>query len=327
VSADTSKYPVVFCEGKYKTIEDFRKLLENSYKSYRNITGYQLSLDRPRLNFVSDHIFGFTTYDDEVSAEFAVTAIEVAMAITHGTTFDYIGKLDQPSQRYYQYLLMQRYYQYLLMVNLPFFKERIEWGTSIRGARWSPGYKWDQNIDSPVPRKYHTLESCGLWDGEKQILRLKFTKEEWTTFILGIFKFVKDEFMDTKLFSVEEILEDIKKSKGHHLTPKDIGCSTSVFLRKYSEYMPGSFDGLEQELEMIKAFLDDHSYHLPDPDVVPVDNPDRFWIYNYDASTGKSRFLSSCDLLEDVRNSIPDHEDVLYEIYVLDTEQRQIKKI
>lgn len=115
-----------------------------------------------RLEFLGDNIFNFTTYDSEMSELFASKALEVCAAISDGKTFNYI---ETPENHQW----------YLIMVNMPFFSEKIEWGTSVRGAWW---------IHNEI-----TLETCGLDDGEKQVLDPTFTREEWIEFVAALIRF------------------------------------------------------------------------------------------------------------------------------------------
>ena len=139
---------------------DYLKLLEHSYAM---AAGDECPPDS-RLEFLGEQIFGFTTYDGEMSAMFAGKAIEVCDAINKGATFDFIKDPE-------------RYRWFLLMCNMPFFAGRLNWGTSIRGA-W-----WDTN----------KLESCGLYEGEEQLLELHFTREEWAEFAKALVVFVQGE--------------------------------------------------------------------------------------------------------------------------------------
>lgn len=122
---------------------------------------------KSRLEFLSGSVFDFTTYDSEMDEFFAWTALEVCAAITDKTTFAYI---QDP----------ERHRWYLAMCNMPFFSNRIEWGTSIRGA-W-----WDCYNMPP-------LESCGLWDGDKQVLKLEFSRDQWPAFMSAVQKFARRE--------------------------------------------------------------------------------------------------------------------------------------
>ncbi len=118
-----------------------------------------------RLEFLSRNVFDFTTYDFQMDELFAKKAIECCEAITNGTTFEYIE--DSENHKWF-----------LLMCNMPFFYEKIEWGTSIRGA-W-----WDQKIE---------LKSYGIWVNEEQCFTLTFTKDEWRLFICAITCFIQKD--------------------------------------------------------------------------------------------------------------------------------------
>jgi hypothetical protein len=140
---------------------NYLELLKNSYEVERHID--ECPPDS-RLEYLGDHIFGFTTYDGAMSALFAQRAIEVSGAISARATFDYIK--DE-----------ENYQWFLLMCNLPFFSTKIEWGCSIRGA-W-----WDNTI---------TFRSLGLWDGDNQIVNeMTFTNSDWELFMSAVSEFSK----------------------------------------------------------------------------------------------------------------------------------------
>jgi len=141
---------------------NYLETLNNSFKFTRE------NLPCPpdsHLEYLSDYIFDFTTYDDEMSELFAKKAIEVCNAISNKTTFDYIKDPEQ-------------YKWYLIMCNMPFFEDKLTWGTSIRGA-W-----WEQEIK---------FVSYGLWNGNTQLNEpIKFTHGEWIEFILAVIEFGKE---------------------------------------------------------------------------------------------------------------------------------------
>lgn len=135
---------------------DYRAMLKDGYR--------QSSYSEPltQLEYLGEYIFDFTTYEGEYSQLFAKKALEVCKAISDRQTFEYIV---QPENRLW----------YLLMVNMPFFADRIEWGTSIRGAWW---------------RHQIELDSCGLWIGDNQIAgTLNFDQGEWHKFIDAVIEF------------------------------------------------------------------------------------------------------------------------------------------
>ena len=84
----------------------------------------------------------------------------------------------------FAYILDERAYMwFIIMCNMDFFSERIEWGTSIRGAWWDI-----------YGKKEFEIKSCGLYEGEEQILEpLKFNKDQWGLFIKAMQEFVKCE--------------------------------------------------------------------------------------------------------------------------------------
>lgn len=115
--------------------------------------------------FLSESIFDFTTYDGDMDDLFGRKAVEVCRAISERKTFDYIA--DQAN-----------YQWYLLMCNMPFFSKRLNWGGSIRGAWW--------DVSKP---NLQELQSCGLWQGDEQVLSLKFDTESWGQFIQAVCEF------------------------------------------------------------------------------------------------------------------------------------------
>lgn len=99
------------------------KLLDAEYEQWRTYTG--CSTDK--AVFLSDVVFEFTTYDDDISREWVVDMIAVIECICQKKTFEFI---ENPLQ----------YRKYLMMVNMPFLADKLEWGGSIRGA-WIDNYK------------------------------------------------------------------------------------------------------------------------------------------------------------------------------------------
>lgn len=82
-----------------------------------------LSIDdqMTRAEFLGSWIFDFTTYDGYYDVLFARNMLDVLNAIRDKKTFQYI--LDKDN-----------YKNYLLMCNTKFLSDKLEWGTSIRGA-------------------------------------------------------------------------------------------------------------------------------------------------------------------------------------------------
>lgn len=143
-------------------VKDYVRMLNEGYEF--NAGSDQIS----RLEYLSDYIFDFTTYDSAMAELFATKALEVCQAISDRTTFDYIKEPDS-------------YRWYLVMVNMPFFSGRLNWGTSIRGA-W-----WDVSAPNSI-----TFSTCGLWSNGVQITELAFTTEKWNDFVVALLDFGAD---------------------------------------------------------------------------------------------------------------------------------------
>lgn len=154
-------------------MKDYKSMLEHSYAMTREVLECG---PESRLEYVATEIFNFTTYDNDMDRVFGEKAIEVCEAITHHKTFEYIKDRE-------------KYQWYLIMLNMPFFADRTEWGTSIRGAWWAG-----------TPGKPIELSSCGLWEGGDQIIEtLKFKPDEWTAFMQAIIDFASPEMGGPKM--------------------------------------------------------------------------------------------------------------------------------
>jgi hypothetical protein len=104
-----------------------------------------------RLVYLANEFFGFTTYCSVVAEFLTTKALEVCEAIANRTTFEY--NKDPENEKWFT-----------VMCNMDFFKDKIEWGTSIRGAWW----------DDPI-----------LHNGEA------YTLKEWETCMLALVEFSK----------------------------------------------------------------------------------------------------------------------------------------
>ena len=96
-------------------MKNFIEILEKEYqeqKEYNECLG-------SRLDFIGETIFNFTMYDGDASKRFALKMIEVIESIINRTTFEY---------------QKENYDNYLTMVNMPFLVDKLDWGSSIRGA-------------------------------------------------------------------------------------------------------------------------------------------------------------------------------------------------
>jgi len=155
---------------------DYLELLERSYKIEQ-----EDKTDLTRYEYLSEWIFDFTTYDGVVSDIWGKKALEVCWAITDSATFSYQKKSDH------------NYMWYLIMCNMPFFMDKLEWGSSVRGA-W-----WDLYGDNTFE-----IVSCGLYDStRKQILKLKFDGSQWTEFIHATRRFAWRKFVMPESLAME----------------------------------------------------------------------------------------------------------------------------
>jgi len=120
-----------------------------------------------KAEYLSDQIFDITTYDGEMGELFGTKSVEVCKAISDKKTFDYIA--DPESYKWY-----------LMIVNTVFFENKLEWGTSIRGAWW--------NLSGD---DVFTINSCGLYVDGDQLLEITFNKNQWDEFVNAMAEFIK----------------------------------------------------------------------------------------------------------------------------------------
>lgn len=97
--------------GKYK------KQLEKIYLEQKHDEGYPIN----KLQFLGNRIFDFITYDYMADELFAKKTLEVIECILNRTNSHY-----QKSR--------ENYINYMYIVNTPFMRDKLEWGSSIRGA-------------------------------------------------------------------------------------------------------------------------------------------------------------------------------------------------
>lgn len=113
---------------------NYKNKLDEIMKHEAGITGCP---PHNKMAFIGSYIFDFTTYDGNIDELFAMKMIEVIDCILNSTTFDYQNKEEN-------------YINYLTMVNMPFLKDKLDWGTSIRGA-WFDEYGLSSD---PEPKVY-----------------------------------------------------------------------------------------------------------------------------------------------------------------------------
>lgn len=105
----------------------FISVLNENYKFWNEINSIE-----SKLEYLGNIVFDFTTYSSNLDKYFAVKMLTVLEHIVNRTTFDYIKDINN-------------HIEYITMCNSPFLTDKLEWGTSIRGA-WLDGarpYKID----------------------------------------------------------------------------------------------------------------------------------------------------------------------------------------
>lgn len=131
------------------TVDYYLKLLKGGYKE-----SSEWGRETSKEEFLGFDIFGIDTCDDYMCEKMALEWLEVCECISENKTFEYISTDE-------------KYETYLRTVNYKFFTDKLEYGTSIRGAWWDCG-----DYDSTDDRWTYKfkLETCGLWDDDKQVV-------------------------------------------------------------------------------------------------------------------------------------------------------------
>jgi hypothetical protein len=108
---------------RYLAMAKYIELLDKHFKEEQHLE----CAPETKMEYLGSSIFDFTTYDGEIDILFAEKMIEVLKAILNKNTFEYIKNKEQ-------------YLNYLTMVNMPFLTDKLDWGSSIRGA-WFDNWK------------------------------------------------------------------------------------------------------------------------------------------------------------------------------------------
>ena len=99
-----------------------------------------------KSEYLAEVVFELAVYDESICEKLATKILDVIESILEGKTFQYI----QLSEKHYE--------DFILLCNIPFLAEKIEWGTSIRGA-W-----FDDSLEYKI-----TLSSSDLLIPKEQI--------------------------------------------------------------------------------------------------------------------------------------------------------------
>lgn len=125
-----------------------------------------------REEYILCEIFDVAAYSSDVATILARAACEIACALSDRTTFMYISPGSTSEANYTSVL------------HWPFFAERVDWGTSIRGAFW----RFSET----------RLDSCGLYKNGEQLIHLEFSRSEWDDFIKACSLYVNNTLKGTK---------------------------------------------------------------------------------------------------------------------------------
>lgn len=130
----------------------YKEKFDQMYEEYVSLIDHQTS----KNEFLSNEIFDFITYDGEYDEIFSRQMIDVIEALLNKQTFEFHSKSTG------------HYHTYLTMVNMPFLRDKLDWGTSIRGA-WFDDYS----------------------DGEYEIANFKIPKTELSNFMRDLVEWSK----------------------------------------------------------------------------------------------------------------------------------------
>lgn len=115
------------------TPEEWLKVFDTQRKWMMEHCSHSGNKDSLFMNFID-----FDTYDGGVDEMLAPRFTAVIKSILDRETFEHIKKSEQC------------YHDYLVVCNLPRFKDRIEWGVSIRGAWFELHKEFDFYNELPV---------------------------------------------------------------------------------------------------------------------------------------------------------------------------------
>lgn len=152
---------------------DFLKVLLDTYQDSITYSGRP---DYSRLAYIGDYIFEFETDDPNMAELFAKKALEICRVISRGE-----AQIFTREPNNYQW--------FLVMVNIPFFRNKIDSGPSIRNIWWTHNQDY-LNI--------YSLFICGEMQNN-----VSFSHDEWIEFIEALLIFGKVD--DLKTNQLEEI--------------------------------------------------------------------------------------------------------------------------
>ena len=98
---------------------NYKDILERDYLLKKSYHEHDYTVE----DYLSEYVLNYTTYDSELDNQLVFRSCVVIDAILRGETFKLI---EDKSQDWYLW--------YIVIVNMPFFVDKLEWGTSVRGA-------------------------------------------------------------------------------------------------------------------------------------------------------------------------------------------------
>lgn len=156
---------------------DYNKLLDDSFEHFLENSDHlhdgTETQEELKAEFLASNVFDLTTCDSELDLIFIREIMSVVEAINYSKTFDYF-KNDR-----------DKYITYIRCVNLPWFSDKLNWGSSIRGAWWDyfqTGSKYSKDCKTQVGN------GC-LWYEEKQTKVTFDNNENWKLFIDNLISF------------------------------------------------------------------------------------------------------------------------------------------
>lgn len=150
------------------------KLNKNQYKDILNFSYKRYSEEDlcagDYNDFIDRAIFDLTTYDGSITEILVSKLIKICEAINNRTTFKFIEN-------------EQNYIDFITLLHFDFFKNRLNWGTSIRGAWWDETeYILDSNY------LYHNNDK-----NYDKIRKITFNCENWIVFLNAVIEFYNEQ--------------------------------------------------------------------------------------------------------------------------------------
>ena len=122
----------------------------------------ELGIKNIKFAFLSEVIFGITTYDIDLDIEFGRNILEIMEVISNRENYDYIKYRDN------------KYKKFIIVANLLDEYGWIEWGTSIRGCWFSPN---NPTIHEELDN-YNMTDIKFDYEGKEINMLIKYLKSE-----------------------------------------------------------------------------------------------------------------------------------------------------